>query len=512
MSWLTNITSSEGVTGFLKNIESKLDQVLDVAPTESKDSKGNSFESLNSETPVSVSHQNQRPPQTQQDFFTSIFGSPSPLEATNNATKQVKVGNFKDKLDSRIGLRKVHSSSTSPVKGTLVNESLSMPMNVSVNVNESVGIQDSLVHESKDSNEPNDRKQVIQESVNGNKESNESDSLQKDQESIQETLKEPTSPPDISIILEQRESQLVKVMQDNASLNESLLVYKSKELQDLDKIQSLEIQIQEFQKLNSQDLTFQLNQLHSALKEKDLEIIALREEGERLSKLELKNNSSLKKLVSKNNELDKSVKECERKLESLSSENADLKSKLTKSSDLEKRQSESIKSLSNSNVTIKKEAEKLQLESDLNFKKVQELTLLYDQSIKELKQIQDTSNEERVTTLNLELDQEKEKNSTLETEITTLKSTLNQIELDYRKEMSNLRGELQRCEEEKGWKEDSYRKELSALQNRLLESDSRQEELSMMSHESTKPLLRQIEALQSQYQNSLQEWGNFEKR
>jgi hypothetical protein len=50
------------------------------------------------------------------------------------------------------------------------------------------------------------------------------------------------------------------------------------------------------------------------------------------------------------------------------------------------------------------------------------------------------------------------------------------------------------------------------LQNRLQAAEARQEELAFMGHEANKPLLRQIEALQNQYNLSLRDWENLEKR
>jgi molecular chaperone GrpE (heat shock protein) len=59
---------------------------------------------------------------------------------------------------------------------------------------------------------------------------------------------------------------------------------------------------------------------------------------------------------------------------------------------------------------------------------------------------------------------------------------------------------------------DNYRKEVAMLQNRLQAAEARQEELAFLGNEANKPLLRQIEALQNQYNSSLKDWENLEKR
>jgi hypothetical protein len=53
-----------------------------------------------------------------------------------------------------------------------------------------------------------------------------------------------------------------------------------------------------------------------------------------------------------------------------------------------------------------------------------------------------------------------------------------------------LRTSLERSQNEMGWKEDNFRKEIAALQSRLQDADARQEDLAFMGHEATKPLLR----------------------
>lgn len=59
---------------------------------------------------------------------------------------------------------------------------------------------------------------------------------------------------------------------------------------------------------------------------------------------------------------------------------------------------------------------------------------------------------------------------------------------------------------------DQYRKEISMLNSRLQSADARQEDLAMLGQEATKPLLRQIDALQNQYNSAIIEWEKLEKR
>ncbi len=59
---------------------------------------------------------------------------------------------------------------------------------------------------------------------------------------------------------------------------------------------------------------------------------------------------------------------------------------------------------------------------------------------------------------------------------------------------------------------DQFRKEISMLNSRLQSAEARQEDLAMLGQEATKPLLRQIDALQTQYNTAILEWEKLEKR
>ena len=58
---------------------------------------------------------------------------------------------------------------------------------------------------------------------------------------------------------------------------------------------------------------------------------------------------------------------------------------------------------------------------------------------------------------------------------------------------------------------DQYQKEIANLNLKLQKSESRHEDLSAIGQEATKPLLRQIESLQAQYNSSFKDWEALEK-
>ncbi len=58
---------------------------------------------------------------------------------------------------------------------------------------------------------------------------------------------------------------------------------------------------------------------------------------------------------------------------------------------------------------------------------------------------------------------------------------------------------------------DQHQREIASLSERLQKSESRHEDLLALGQEASKPLLRQIESIQSQYNSSLKDWEALEK-
>jgi chromosome segregation ATPase len=71
---------------------------------------------------------------------------------------------------------------------------------------------------------------------------------------------------------------------------------------------------------------------------------------------------------------------------------------------------------------------------------------------------------------------------------------------------------ITRLESDAGWKEDQHVQEIQTLQNRLQAAEARNDDLSASIQESNRPLLRQIEALQSQHSASQRTWETVERQ
>lgn len=112
------------------------------------------------------------------------------------------------------------------------------------------------------------------------------------------------------------------------------------------------------------------------------------------------------------------------------------------------------------------------------------------------------------------------KEATLSAELSAkeeLKSLLEQTRRDYQQEkdmlslqIADLRAGMSRAEQQASWREDQLRQELAALQSRLQEAESRNEDLSSSVSQATKPLLRQLENLQSVHSAQVANWEKVE--
>uniref|UniRef100_A0AAY5EJ44 TATA element modulatory factor 1 TATA binding domain-containing protein n=1 Tax=Electrophorus electricus TaxID=8005 RepID=A0AAY5EJ44_ELEEL len=105
----------------------------------------------------------------------------------------------------------------------------------------------------------------------------------------------------------------------------------------------------------------------------------------------------------------------------------------------------------------------------------------------------------------------KEKESEVKISKQTKKLQEQEDELKQLQKVADLRLVLQRAEQQQARKEDYLREEISHLQQRLQEAETRNQELSQSVTTATRPLLRQIENLQATLGTQAASWEKLEK-
>lgn len=214
-------------------------------------------------------------------------------------------------------------------------------------------------------------------------------------------------------------------------------------------------------------------------KEKDKQIAALLEEGNQLSvKIAEKENAlrtakaSLKENEAKLATLNNSLSAAEAKVEALAAKNRTLETS-------EKAATEG-----------KNAAEKRlrQLESDLRTKSSSSAALDAARSqLESLRKSNTAALETQAMRLRAEADVALEK----------VKDTAKQESDELQKVIAELRLRLKQISENAGWKEDQLRREITELRARAEVLEARNEELAEAVPNATRPLLRQVEALQA---------------
>ncbi|XP_066291468.1 TATA element modulatory factor-like isoform X2 [Branchiostoma lanceolatum] len=252
-------------------------------------------------------------------------------------------------------------------------------------------------------------------------------------------------------------------------------------------------------------------QMAQLLQEKDEQIEALMEEGQKLSKQQLQSSNIIKKLRAKEKESDSVIKSQKERLDKLQ-ENVDhLTHVLDAKEDIDKQQKDAIKKL---NSALEKQTKELTIaKSELEEAqdRVRSMQSALDSSYKEIGELHKANaarnSQMQDMTLSAQLQAKEELRLALEQE--QEKANLGHEKLVQ--QVEDLRLSLQRAENQQSRQEDLLRQEISDMQQRLQQADARNQELSQSVTAATRPLLRQIENLQSNFSAQTSSWERVEK-
>lgn len=237
------------------------------------------------------------------------------------------------------------------------------------------------------------------------------------------------------------------------------------------------------------------------LAEKDERIALLMEEGEKLSKTELKHMQTIKKLRAKTSEEEKVAADVRLKLERAERAEVELKQKLRRAEAAERQAIERAKQI----VSIEKQVEELRVDRENASELIRTLT----SKLKEATERGDRA-EKEANSKAAEVDRNR---------IASLENELEDAQIEKKlaldraaNETRKLREELNRQNERLGNRELELRNEMTNLEARLEAMRSRAEEASSdgVGAESGVKLMRQVETLQSQYSLAKTNWETIE--
>lgn len=240
--------------------------------------------------------------------------------------------------------------------------------------------------------------------------------------------------------------------------------------------------------------------LEKKLAEKDEQIALLMEEGQTLSKTELRLQNSLKQIRSKRAEDEKSTTELRKRLEKA-----------------EKAQQDAVSARQKANAKIKEQDDKLKIVAKIE-KDVGELTREKEQSLELVRDLRQKlaeavtrADEAEQRAQSHKLEAEKKKSADLQDELDNAKIERKLLEDRLKADLRDSKIETVKAREQSKLQEVELKSEITNLETQLELLRSQTEEASSGgTSESQAKLLRQIETLQTQYALARENWQGIE--
>jgi hypothetical protein len=236
------------------------------------------------------------------------------------------------------------------------------------------------------------------------------------------------------------------------------------------------------------------------LAEKDEQIALLMEEGQKLSKTELKHMTIIKKLRAKAAESEKEAVDSKKKLEKAEKEKAVLSEQSKKIEAMERQSMERQKNLTQ----LQKDNEAIAAERDAKNQTIAELKAQLLESTSQAKAME-------VKAVQEQLALERRRVTELENDISSLKVEKELAAGRAKVQLEELRAKSEREAERARAAEVEMRAEQQMLESRLELMRTRAEEVSSgATSDAQAKLLRQIETLQTQYAIACENWQGIE--
>nr|XP_045617075.1 TATA element modulatory factor-like isoform X2 [Procambarus clarkii] len=342
----------------------------------------------------------------------------------------------------------------------------------------------------------------------------------------------------ITEVLESRETKVMELSQVNAALQDMNLRLKAniEELEGGSGMEATESLREEFtQRLVTMERKFQqalrekeaikkqleevraeaATRLSSAEVERDREerdtvIRELRNEGEKLSKQQLNYSNIIKKLRSKEKENETTLKTQKDKLEEQSRELERLRKQLSAKEEMERRQIDAVCQLNITNQRLEQMVKDTNAENAELEGKMSALKNALDTAYREMTELQRTAATKDAEAQEQALSAEVGARKQLEITLAEAQTQAHREQEALMAQLLELQDALSRTETQANRKERQLRSDISELQQRVSEAETRAEELSGAVSAATRPLLRQMENLQSTHTSQQASWEALE--
>ncbi|CAO3613286.1 unnamed protein product [Cunninghamella echinulata] len=318
-------------------------------------------------------------------------------------------------------------------------------------------------------------------------------------------------------ILAQREQQLLQAMETIAKLHDQIHNLQQEGEESNSQIKLLQDQLQNQSTSQSSSRNIKkyetvIQDLNKQLMNKEEQIQGLLQEGEKLSKNELKQATAIKRLRAEKQEIEKNMTELQKKHDKVNSDLNESNIKSKRTIEAEKRAQETVKMLTEMTEKQTKHINKLESDSLKLKEQYQQIKIELATTLENLEAEKNKAKAESEEIHAAALEKEVAANGRLHKELTKMKETSETMESKLRSEIRELQIALQTLGSDAGIREDNLRKELMEIQMKLQEKDAYIDELSSNVEEIAAPLLRQIEDLQAQHSNVIKNRDLAEQR
>jgi chromosome segregation ATPase len=305
-----------------------------------------------------------------------------------------------------------------------------------------------------------------------------------------------------------RESDNVKEI--NTKLNEQVEKLEKKIHQANTERDNLKRKLQIVEKEWTAKLDGNDNKMAELLKEKDEQIAGLMAEGEKLSKQELQFNNTIKKLRIKDKQNEQLIVAQKQQIEDVENEVKRLKDMIKKKEENEKKYQESLAQMNSISEQQAKDLSHLKPEREELTEKVRSLQANLDNAYKELSELRMSNALSQTAVEEAKVNAKQNIKEELKKELEEQRQKHEREKESLILEINELKRALNRAEQQVNWREEQLRSEISDLHKRLQESESRNQDLSNTISDATRPLLRQIEHLQSAHSSQASNWEKIE--
>uniref|UniRef100_UPI00358F950B TATA element modulatory factor n=1 Tax=Myxine glutinosa TaxID=7769 RepID=UPI00358F950B len=270
--------------------------------------------------------------------------------------------------------------------------------------------------------------------------------------------------------------------------------------------------LQELKQVKEQ-LSIRPNTIETAelLREKDEQIKGLLEEGDKLSKQQLQNSTIIKKLRAKEKEHEALQTKQSKRVASLEEKLLDFQQMLEEKEEVDKQQRESIRRLA---VTLDKQKEDREwVHSELQDLKERNQCLesTLDTTFQELSELRRANAARDCEAQEEQLSCEIQAKERMRLALEQQQEDAKQQQEALVAQVTDLRLALCKAEQQQALVEERLRQEIVEMHSRLQDAENRNQELGQSMGAASRPLLRQIESLQTMSTAQSTSWEKLEK-